>query len=96
MENMNINKLEYDTEELYGLSDMENILTDENNDSTSSSSITPNDFASQCNEQFTKKFSTTTLRRHLERKHDIRPDKLYKLKFQFERSHPHNQRDQKD
>ncbi|CAG8816634.1 7708_t:CDS:2, partial [Dentiscutata erythropus] len=51
------------------LSDMEDILTNENNDSTLSSSITPNDSASQCNEQFTKKFSTTTLRRHLKRKH---------------------------
>ncbi|CAG8791323.1 1180_t:CDS:2, partial [Dentiscutata erythropus] len=45
MENININELEHNAEELYGLSDMEDILTDENNNSTSSSSITPNDSA---------------------------------------------------
>ncbi|CAG8819292.1 7693_t:CDS:1, partial [Racocetra fulgida] len=110
--------------ELYGLSDIEDVSTDEASyNLTSFSSILSNESASNidshdtsilspvwsyfktnndiphcltCNEKFTKKFSTSTLRRHLECKHGIKVRKLYQLKLQFEQPYPHSQSDQKE
>ncbi|CAG8751028.1 1379_t:CDS:2, partial [Racocetra fulgida] len=80
--------------ELYGLSNIEDILTDEDqDDSTLFSSIMSNDSINQYNEQFTKKFSTSTLQRHLEQKHGIRVGNIYKLKLQFDQFYPYNQID---
>ncbi|CAG8807706.1 7069_t:CDS:1, partial [Racocetra fulgida] len=49
-----------------------------------------------CNEKFTKKFSTFTLQRYLERKHSIKVRKLYQLKLQFKQPYLHSQSDQKE
>ncbi|CAG8596694.1 19048_t:CDS:1 [Racocetra fulgida] len=124
MEDINTTELENNTDELYGLSDIEYVSTDEALDNlTSFSSIAPNESASNvdshdtstlspvwsyfkkhndiphcltCNEKFTKKFSTFTLRRYLKRKHGIKIRKLYQLKLQFEQPYPHSQSDQKE